>query len=100
MKDRNIFMDFNVQTDLKEKDKKYNIKIELENAVEDSNTRELAINLAGSIVRNNEKNLYGTKLNDTLLADLIKERLNKWVPQETGFKAKSVKAKKLSLARN
>lgn len=100
MKNRNIFMDFDVETDLKEKDKKYNIKIELENEVEDSNTRELAINLAGSIVRNNEKNLYGARLNDASLADLIKERLNKWVPQETGFKAKSVQAKKLGLSRN
>ncbi len=100
MENRTKFMDFKVETDLKKKSGIYNIRIELENEVEDSNVRELAINLAGSVVRNNENKLYGERLTDDKLSLLIKERLNKWVPSETGFKANTVVAKKHTLSRN
>ena len=99
MKERNSLMDFNVDTNLKKKDGSYNVRIKLEKEIEDHNTRELAINLAGSIVRNNEKGIYETKLSDALLENLILEKLNKWVPEDTGFKAVDVKVKKLALSR-
>lgn len=84
-------MDFDVYTDLKDKSKEYNIKVDLENEV-DSYTRELAITISGSIVRNYHKNLYEGITNEMELANLIKDKLNTWIPKETNFIARSVVA--------
>lgn len=85
-------MDFDVEVNLKEKGNLYNIKIDLENEVEDSHAREFAINLAGAIVRNNFQKVYGTTLNDEELSKLIKVKLNSWMPTGVEFKATNVVA--------
>lgn len=90
MKDVAEKMDFDVISDLHDKNsRKYNIKIELEKEV-DSTTRELAITVSGATVRNYYKKMNGA-VNDTELADLIKEKLHSsaWMPNEE-FKVKSV----------
>ncbi len=86
MKDVTKNMDFDVYTDLKDKSNEYNVKINLENEV-DSYTRELAIALSGSIVRNYHKNIYEGINNDVELALLIKDKLNTWIPKESEFVA-------------
>ena len=84
-------MDFDVEVNLKEKGTLYNIQIDLENDV-DSHAREFAINLAGSIVRNNFQKVYGPILNDQDLSKLIQVKLNSWVPASAEFKAVNVVA--------
>jgi hypothetical protein len=89
MKDVARNMDFDVYTDLKDKSKEYNVKIELENEV-NPYTRELAIALSGTIVRNYHKRIYESITTDLELADLIKDKLNTWIPKESEFVAKTV----------
>ena len=89
MKNIDKQMDFDVYTDLKDKSKQYNVKIDLEHEV-DSYTRELAIALSGSIVRNYHKNLYEGVSGDLELAGLIKDKLNTWIPGNTNFVARDV----------
>ena len=82
-------MDFEVYTDLKDKSNQYFVKIDLENEV-DSHTREMAIALSGTIVRNYYKNIYEGVNSDVELAELIKDKLNTWIPKECEFIAASV----------
>jgi len=89
MKDISKTMDFDVVTDLKNPSTQYNIIVDLESEVE-PNAREMAIALAGTVVRNNCKNLYGKLLDHHELADVIKDKLNTWIPKESGFKATRV----------
>lgn len=79
-------MDFDVYTDLKEKKQQYNVKIGLANEV-NSHTRELVIALVGATVRNNYKGIYGEKLSDDELVEVIKRNLDTWIPVDTNFKA-------------
>lgn len=79
-------MDFDVYTDLKDKTNQYYVKIDLENEV-DSHTRELAIAISGTIIRNYHKSIYEGVSGDKELAELIKEKLNTWIPKESEFTA-------------
>ena len=85
MKDVAKYMDFDVYTDLKNKSKQYNVTIDLENEVS-SQAREAAIALSGALVRNYHSNLYPDVRNDQELAELIKEKLNNWIPEEENTK--------------
>lgn len=85
MKDVTKYMDFDVYTDLKKKNSQYNVTIDLENEVS-SQAREAAIALSGAIVRNYHSNLYKDIRNDQELADLIREKLNNWIPEEENNK--------------
>jgi hypothetical protein len=82
-------MDFDVYTNLKDRNQEYNIKIDLDNEVS-PDARELAIALSGAIVRNNFKMIYGKILNDEELATSIKDRLNTWAPKEANLKVNAV----------
>lgn len=81
-------MDFDVQKDLKTKEGTYNVKIELEQEV-GSYTRECAKVLTGSIIRNNEKRMYGEKLSMEEVSSKISEQLAHWIKDED-FVVKSV----------
>ena len=96
MKDVSKEMNFDVYTDLKNKNEMYNIVINLESEV-DSHTREMVIALAGTVVRNNHKNLYGKLLEGKELSLLIKEKLNTWIPTDTKFHANEVLAAPLKV---
>ncbi len=85
MKDVTKYMDFDVYTNLKDKSSQYNVTIDLENEVS-SQAREAAIALSGAIVRNYHSNLYKDVRNDKDLAELIKEKLNQWIPEEENNK--------------
>lgn len=89
MKDVLKKMEFEVFTDLKPQNNTYNVVIDLENEV-DSHTRELAIALSGAIVRNNFKKLYGKILDNNELAEVIKDKVNTWIPKECNFYANNV----------
>lgn len=78
MKDVSKYMDFDVYTD-RSKSKQYNITVTLESEVS-SQAREAAIALAGAIVRNYFSGLYKDINTDKELAELIKSKLNGWVP--------------------
>ena len=73
-------MNFEVCSDLKNPTTFYEVEIDLEREV-DSYTREAAIALTGSIVRNNFKNIYGKVMDNNELAQTIKEKINNWLPQ-------------------
>ena len=81
-------MDFDVQKDLRVKDGTYNVKIELEQEV-GPYTRECAKVLTGAIIRNNEKRLYGEKLNMDEVSSKISEQLTRWI-KDDDFSVKSV----------
>lgn len=82
-------MDFDVISDLHNKNsREYNIQLELENEI-DSTTREMAVALSGAIVRNFHKNMYEEISSEKDLAEFIKERLNAWVPN-VDFKVNDV----------
>ena len=82
-------MNFEVCSDLKNPTTFYAIEIDLEKEV-DSYTREAAMALAGAVVRNNFKNIYGKVLTNNELADAIKEKINNWLPNSTNMNATRV----------
>ena len=81
MKDVTKYMDFDVYTDLKKKSNQYHVTIDLENEVS-SQAREAAIALVGALVRNYHSNLYPDVTSDEELAEMIKNKLNHWIPAE------------------
>ena len=74
-------MDFEVSKDLKEKNGTYNVKIELGNEV-GSYTRECVKVLVSSMIRNNEKGIYGDKLTMSALSSKIAKDVPHWVNDE------------------
>lgn len=74
-------MDFEVSKDLKEKNGTYNVKIELGNEV-GPYTRECVKVLVSSMIRNNEKGIYGSKLTMSDLASKIITDIPHWVKDE------------------
>ena len=89
MNDVSKKMSFEVYTDLKNPKTLYGIEIDLEKEV-DSYTREAAIALAGAVVRNNFKNLYGKVMDNKELANAIKDKLNDWLPATSSLNATRV----------
>ena len=85
MRDVSRWMDFDVHTDLKNKSNQYRITIELENEVS-SHAREAAIVLTGALVRNYHSKLYPDISTDAELAEMVKGKLNHWIPQEAESK--------------
>ena len=81
-------MDFDVSKDLRTKNGSYNVKIELEQEV-GPYTRECAKVLTGSIIRNNERRMYGEKLSMDEVSSKITEQLGHWIKDED-FVVKSV----------
>ena len=79
MNDVSKKMKFEVATDLKNPTNLYSVEIDLEKEV-DSYTREAAISLAGAVVRNNFKNVYGRIMNSQEMAEVIREKINSWLP--------------------
>ena len=81
-------MDFDVLKDLKDKESTYNVKIELESEVS-SYVRECAKALTGSIIRNNEKRIYGEMLGFKEITKVIEEQLTHYLESEN-FVIKSI----------
>jgi hypothetical protein len=79
MKDVAKYMDFEVCTSLYDKSNLYHVTMDLENEVS-SQTRECVIALAGAIVRNYHSGMYKDVKNDTELANLLKDKVNAWIP--------------------
>ena len=92
MRDISRYMEFDVYDNLRTKSKQYNVTIDLENEVS-SQAREAAIALTGAIIRNHYYgNLYPDVNSESELSELIKNKLNRWIPESLNnkFVAKTV----------